>query len=262
LERAVNVRNRQSKVIKFGFDTSEDAVTWTVFTYLSAHPSALRSAWAGLTAKGQVPSGDDIALLLWGVPVREQQAGTATADRLSQISDRLGENPISRSEPDVIMDAGEHGVVVVEVKYLSGNERSTHSGPFARYVGEGFFAEPGHVVSSGLYELTRNWRIGCELAGTRPFTLVNLVIPSRVLRDSKAFHEFRSGLGTMDQREFRVVDWAEFVRSWIAGAPRWFKDYLDSRFARVHPQWDSLDQSPGLGTSGAVNQGSSSSQPR
>ena len=35
LKLALNERNRPSKRIKFGFSTSEDALTWTVFTYLN-----------------------------------------------------------------------------------------------------------------------------------------------------------------------------------------------------------------------------------
>ena len=34
LDQALNVRNRGSKRLRFGFSTSEDAVTWVVFTYL------------------------------------------------------------------------------------------------------------------------------------------------------------------------------------------------------------------------------------
>jgi hypothetical protein len=34
LGRALNERNRSSKLSRFGFSTSEDAVTWVVFTYL------------------------------------------------------------------------------------------------------------------------------------------------------------------------------------------------------------------------------------
>src|SRR4051794_14434615 len=42
LKAAINTRNRENKIRKFGFSSSEDAITWTVFTYLSHHrPDAL-----------------------------------------------------------------------------------------------------------------------------------------------------------------------------------------------------------------------------
>src|SRR5438045_3376353 len=34
LSQSLNERNRGSKLIRFGFTTSEDALTWVVFTYL------------------------------------------------------------------------------------------------------------------------------------------------------------------------------------------------------------------------------------
>src|SRR5690242_92976 len=58
LAQALNVRNRREKRIKFGFSTSEDALTWTVFTHL--HDSAqlveaLRRAGLALPAVASRP---------------------------------------------------------------------------------------------------------------------------------------------------------------------------------------------------------------
>ena len=41
LAQAFNVRNRESKLRRFGFSTSEDAVTWVVFTYFCAPANCL-----------------------------------------------------------------------------------------------------------------------------------------------------------------------------------------------------------------------------
>ncbi len=52
---------------------------------------------------------EEPALLLWGVPVSGLE-GERLGRRLEQVSDRLGERPRGRSEPDVIV-AWEDGAV-------------------------------------------------------------------------------------------------------------------------------------------------------
>ena len=119
---ALNVRNRANKKVKFGFSTSEDALTWTVFRHLHETGTLLNSLRrAGLP----IPDGAarPEALLLWGVPIPPDRAGDDRGwrlrARLESIADRLGENPNSRTEPDVVIDLGEAGIFIVEVKHRS-----------------------------------------------------------------------------------------------------------------------------------------------
>jgi hypothetical protein len=121
LDRALNVRNRESKRRRFGFSTSEDAVTWVVFTYLLRSGQLLAAlARAGLIrdeTSTTVPT-----LLLWGVPVDSGAPGATIQKRLSDLCVSLQEDPNSLSEPDVVLDLGEDGLMFIEVKYLSGND--------------------------------------------------------------------------------------------------------------------------------------------
>jgi hypothetical protein len=107
LSRALNIRNRESKTRRFGFSTSEDAVTWVVFTYL------LRSGqlFAALLRAGIVAAEIPITrpmLLLWGVPIDNDVWGAAIRKQLCDLCTRLREQPDSFSEPDVIIDLGKH----------------------------------------------------------------------------------------------------------------------------------------------------------
>ena len=65
LEQALNEQHRPDKISKFGFSTSEDALTWTVFQYLRSS-GQLRGALHSCAATGA--ESEPSALLLWGVP--------------------------------------------------------------------------------------------------------------------------------------------------------------------------------------------------
>jgi hypothetical protein len=74
LSNALNVRNRSSKLAKFGFSTSEDALTWTVFSYLAAQGLLCDALLeCGVSFADRSP-----ALLLWGVPVDDKDGTGAT----------------------------------------------------------------------------------------------------------------------------------------------------------------------------------------
>lgn len=202
LARALNELNRRQKRVKFGFSTSEDALTWTVLTYLreSAQLQKLVRHCAN------VADCNEPELLLWGVP--QSCRGLLIRTRIEGICDRIGECWKRRSEPDVIMDFGTRGVVVVEVKYTSGNEKKAFRAEHDKYfTGTDAFAAPERVRSSRLYELVRNWRIGVDLADGRPLALLNLVVKNR---EPKEIESFRSGLNPC-KGTFNVITWAEFL---------------------------------------------------
>jgi hypothetical protein len=182
LASALNARSRSKKKDRFGFSTSEDAVTWVVFSYLMRSQQLVPT----LQKVGLVPPDlKDIepVLLLWGARLGPTEGGSTVRDRLVAICTALGEDANSFSEPDVIVDLGEKGVVFIEVKYLSGNDRQPASyRGWPKYRSEGRlswrFAE---VQESGCYELARNWCLLERLAEGRPGVLANLGPPSLFL---------------------------------------------------------------------------------
>ena len=77
LDKSLNALNRDSKRSSFCSEHSEDAVTWTVFHYLSSVHGALAAA-VGLSVTPE-PSP---ALLLWGVAVDETPSAHEVLERL------------------------------------------------------------------------------------------------------------------------------------------------------------------------------------
>lgn len=229
LDTALNIRNRPSKRQRFGFSTSEDAVTWVVFTYL------LRSAQLfpvlkkiGLADKSVTTNP---ALLLWGAPVDSNGKGEVIRQKLEEICTSLGESPQSFSEPDVIIDLDDSGMIFIEVKYLSGNDIKLPDYPgWKRYLqAESLTWDEQEVVNSGCYELARNWRILKSLAGKRPATLVNLGLPSLLSGSGDdCLKRFEAALGADPTSKFARLSWANFL-SEIDEKPGWFRDFCKNR---------------------------------
>ena len=229
LQAAMNFVNRGSKLEKFGSESSEDAVTWTIFAFLHRHHAGQLPVFYEqvLGIKGAHPP----ALLLWGVPLEPSQRGRKVQQRLIEVSDTLGEAPQRRSEPDVVLDFGSAGLAVVEVKLHSKNDIQK-SANWSRYLPcPSAFSNADKAEASGLYELVRNWRIGHEVAGDRPFVLVNLA-PADTLTSTKGMAVFRRSLATSPNRSFLPLSWADFLtaaRLATGGFPQWLNDYCGAR---------------------------------
>jgi len=87
------------------------------------------------------------------------------------------------------------------------------------------FADVDAIARSELYELTRNCRIGVELAAGRPFTLVNLVVANQ---EPERTERFRAGLNPNAGR-FDVILWRQLLAAFEQ--PDWLGAYLAMRFA-------------------------------
>jgi len=220
LSHSVNITNRTNKRAKFRFETSEDAVTWTVFRYLQAQGALARIAEVAEHAVADAQA----RLVLWGVEVPPPDGLSDIEGRLETISRQLGESPNRRTEPDAIVDFGHDGVVVIEAKLRSGNDqlRADHA-HWDRYLGQGF-SDRATARQTGLYELSRNWRFAKALAGERLFTVVNLG-PSPLFEDER-LTTWRGCLDTTGGR-FSLVSWDQLLRP-IRLAP-WMSAFCSER---------------------------------
>src|SRR5680860_1441289 len=97
------------------FETSEDALTWTVLRGLQTE-----GALAAVPPAGEATNGEP-SLLLWGADAGGP-AAARIVEELAAVSNDLGEASGRRSEPDVVIH-WDGLLVVVEAKYLSGNDR-------------------------------------------------------------------------------------------------------------------------------------------
>jgi len=221
LGQSLNRRNRRRKQLKFCFETSEDAVTWTVFRGLEQHGrlDALVSP--------QHPAGEP-ALLLWGAPVGGAR-GPAVASALVEVCRSLGEAAGALSEPDVVV-VWPDLVVLVEAKFQSANERRPNHPNYARYLDRPdlFAVFPETVAAAGYYELTRNWRIGVALAEALripDFLLVNLGPPDRIEAEAETF---ASLLARSSSHDFVFWSWSDILEA-AAPVEAWLDRYASER---------------------------------
>jgi hypothetical protein len=230
LDHALNVNHRRAKKTKFMSSRSEDHVTWTVFRFLQRDGALAKTL--GQLGMGPGPTVDEPRLLLWGVPVPgDDPQGAAIRDQLIRVLDRIGERPRFRSEPDVILDFDQAGLVFIEVKHESANDTKpeTYAGWDTYLRDTPAFLDPRRVRGTGLYELARNWRIGWDLAGGRPFTLINLG-PAALFagKNGALLGQFRSCLATANDRRFETRMWTDLLGT-IDNGPDWFWTYVRER---------------------------------
>jgi hypothetical protein len=231
LANALNIHNQPSKWMKFGFvPTSEDAVTWVVFTYLQRAGKLLGT----LRRLGLSPENNHTAptLLLWGVPIDDRIRGEPIREQLSELCACLGEKAVSFSEPDVIIDLAEDGLIFIEVKYRSGNDFKDKNYPgWKKYLSTSALAwNASEVQASGCYELARNWCLLNGLAAGRRATLLNLGPPSLSSGEAgKQLDRFIGSLNANERCSFRKLTWSEFLGGDANDAPKWFADFCRER---------------------------------
>ncbi|MCA9067327.1 MAG: hypothetical protein KDA84_00285 [Planctomycetaceae bacterium] len=218
MNHALNVKNRPKKKDFFAFETSEDAVTWTVFRALYDNGSICRALG--------YPLEDLQSLLFWGVPW-PTGAHDPTARELVSVLIQLGEYDDYFSEPDVIVVLSGR-ILFVEVKYKEDNTRQRNYRGFSRYLTKSkslFSCNPQSIKREGYYELVRNWIIGNRLAqrAGRQFTLVNLGLET--CRESATLF----GGQVADHGEFKFMTWTDLVMAIEEPISEWFASYLQSR---------------------------------
>jgi hypothetical protein len=245
LSRAVNVVNRKNKLKKAAFDTSEDALTWSVFRGIQLVGGLRRTlACAGVEIARQASC--EPALLLWGADVSpgdaSGQRGTRSLDALDALTtlrvislEDLQEPTNYRTEPDVILHFHGAGVVFIEVKYLSRNERLKPRGDnWGRYIREpdpAAFVDAERAMESGYCELARNWRFAWEMSRRleAPMALVNLGRPALFEgAEGASLEEFELLLSQDPAHRFYRVTWQQMLEA-CGGTPPWLPEYLAAK---------------------------------
>jgi hypothetical protein len=227
LDKAANARNRISKRIKFGFSSSEDALTWVVFNYLTSHRqlgSLLQHL--GIVAPSNMTA--EPTVLLWGGPLESGDRASELQATLRRECLDLNENKDSMSEPDVIIDCGAHGIVFVEVKYRSPNDtKPANYANWQKYQSAGRLAwRFDDVKATGCYELARYWCLIERVARTRRATLVNLGPPTLFEgEEGQRLARFAGALDQSEHRQFKKLTWAELLAPILPTAEGWFSDY-------------------------------------
>jgi hypothetical protein len=205
LDDSISTINRKNKREKFCFETSEDAVTWTLFRWLE---SGGRLGSVAISAGLSEPSGSP-SLLLWGGGVSGTEVVCVHENYLA-VSNALKEPADRKTEIDMIL-AWPELLICIEAKHRSLNERPSKKKPFNAYVaGAPFRATEREIENVNLYQLTRNWSLGTRLARElrRRLLLVNLG-PAAIGRDAA----FARLLDQTSARRFAFVSWGTLLET-------------------------------------------------
>jgi len=162
-------------------------------------------------------------MLAWGHPVGDNDPDHVP-EAVRVVSRDLGENPRSRSEPDIVL-AWSSLIVFVEVKLDSANDLQPGHKSFPRYVDHdrNLYAAPDSVATAGFYELTRNWTIAARVAAVlgRAMLLINLG-PAALSHDANVFSSL---LVQSDRRRFAHRTWDEVLED-AAPVAQWLAEYV------------------------------------
>jgi len=233
---AVHKFNLANKETKAGFSSSEDALTWTVFRWLQQE-GILRKTSSSLGIEIAKSALNEPALHLWGAQVPNPNgADSKLGSFLAEISADLEEVVDRRTEPDVILDFGNAGVVFIEVKFRSGNEiTDANYGNWDRYLNRpepAAFRDSKGIRQNGHYELARNWCFAWEVSKKLnvPVGVINLG-PEGLFkgRGAESLDVFVSLLNQDARHQFYRITWQQLFEA-SGKLPGWFPAYaVDKR---------------------------------
>lgn len=215
INRSLNVRARPSKLARLAFETSEDAITWTVFRYLQQQ--GLLGKIFGLTQP---------RILFWGAEYPTLSASIDLSQELTKVLLELRDDSNSLSEPDIVL-VDDDLICTIEVKYRSTNSVQRDHKRFKDYVGAAprLFKDAKALAKTGYYELTRNLVFTKLLADrlNRHYKVVNLGLPLITTSATK----FAKLLD--DSCSFEIRIWKELCRGIPLPRPLWFQDYVSRK---------------------------------
>lgn len=186
LNRSLNGLNRSNKKCKFGFSTSEDALTWSFFKYFVLKDK-LRDL---LKIMGVESRETSFNLYLWGVPVCKPNKNSNLIERFIEFSDFFKEEPNKRTEPDVIIELNNR-IILIEVKYRSPNDFKKDTRRLQKYCVPNLVRH--EVIDSGQYELLRNWAFATRLSeGGGSFEVINLALQKQF--KDRRLQQFKNAL--------------------------------------------------------------------
>lgn len=223
LNHSINELNRNNKKIKFGFSTSEDALTWSFFKYFVVN-DLLNELLDILDIESKSTSFD---IYLWGTNICKVSEDSFISNGFIKASDSFKESSSRRTEPDVIIRL-EDRLVFIEVKYLSSNELKSDKERFKKYRTSGVSEED--VFESEHYELLRNWAFAEKLSDGNEFELINLA-PNKLFCDKNRgkLKKFEDSL-LSPNGTFKKMKWEEVLEKVNKdNYEMWFKEYLNDK---------------------------------
>jgi len=223
---SLNIKTRKTKLKRIGFNTSEDALSWTVFRYSQKldNISALMKYITGEKAS------EEITVYYWGVPLNKKgEINNEKQDYIQKLLIDMGEKQDTLSEPDIILEDSD-SVVFFEVKLSSSNDYQTPSDKWNTYKNNSYFQKDITTLSGKYpYQLFRNWYIGNKFAEqkNRKFYLINLVLKRPKDKETELL---KSIINETDSSRFKTITWNELLNNcFTKELPEWLITWLRNR---------------------------------
>lgn len=205
LDNSINLRSRKTKKFRFGFSTSEDALTWSFFNYF-----VVKKKLPELLKVLEIESSDkDPEVYLWGVNITAPELATEFLKSLITQSDKFGEVSTQRTEPDVILKFNDK-LVFIEVKYRSPNDFQTDKNKFNKYLIAD--VDINRIATNGCYELYRNWAFASQLSNGKKFEVINLGFQKHFANKKIAQLEEFAELTKAANGRFLLMSWENVLK--------------------------------------------------
>lgn len=223
LNNSINELNRKNKKNKFGFSTSEDALTWSFFKYF-----IVKNRYEDLLNLLKIKSKETrFDIYLWGTKINSTINKLELFEKFIETSDSFNENPLRRTEPDVIIKLSDK-LIFIEVKYLNPNDIKTDKEKFIKYLIPDI--DRKELIESGHYELFRNWAFASKLSNGENFELINLA-PKKLFSDKNQdkLTQFENSLKST-KGKFVKLSWEDILEKVNnTKYEMWFKNYLNEK---------------------------------
>ena len=224
LNNSMNELNRKNKKNKFGFSTSEDALTWSFFKYF-----VVNNKFGDLLKLLNIKSEETIFdIYLWGTNICSSKTNSKFLENFIETSNSFNENSSKRTEPDVIIELQDK-LIFIEVKYSrSSNEISLNEEKFKKYLTSD--VNNKEIIESEHYELARNWAFVSKLSYGKNFELINLGLQKLFSdKNRNKLNQFEKALKS-EKGNFRKLSWEEILEKVNnSESDLWFKDYLNNK---------------------------------
>jgi hypothetical protein len=224
IAQSMNKTNRKKKEPDMCNENSEDALTWSVFNTLEKS-FLLERVFASLSVASDQPAQGDTRIYYWGY--NDKYPDDKVIQEYVGVLNLAGEPtwPGGYSEPDILLFSPKHGLINIEVKYMSPNDDKLreHSNQKRNDRAQKMldigkkYVKTTQVKDWIWYELLRMWVPGCLVAehmNMQSFTLVNL-LPKSLLEKEKGqvFTDMKKCIKQNEHFQFKQVAWEDFMQT-------------------------------------------------
>jgi hypothetical protein len=208
LKLSLNQTSHEQKIIRMGFNTSEDALSWIFFSYF-----VVNDKMDILLKLLGFDNEDTIDIYFWGGSYSEPSMNNIFRKKIIYIlKTKFNETEKYYSEPDIIIET-KTKMIFIEVKYNSSNSYEKSLKKIENYLSEDYYSDIKKAHKSLLYELIRNWSIGNEIANGKEYYLLNIGLKRKFDYEDKneRIKLFKDSLNNKDN--FVRFNWENIIEN-------------------------------------------------